>query len=148
MCLLWAKVQLLPGLLLMQPWFVPWEPVPSLWIPSQMRCKKHRHTHRYTLKQMFVKGCLPLSLCINVTLWPLVTWQCIKAGDKQQKHPSTSESADLTAEILAVPIGLKCHTFKIIRLKWIESAGLSPHEWTAETRWWRGMIMSPCSSQC
>ncbi len=95
----------------------------------------------HTPKQMFVKGHLPSSFCINISL--LLGGSVLEHKTNNRHIPPT-----LNPQIsLAVLPGLKCHTFKIIILKWIESAGLCPHEWTAETRWWGGMIMSLHGSQ-
>lgn len=121
----WAKEQSLPELLWEQPQFAPWEPILSPWIPFQMKCKTHTHTP----EQMFVKGHLPSSFCISTT------------PQRWEQKTNSREKTLLNPQISL--LGIECHTFKIIRLKWIESAGLSPHEQAAEIQWWGGMIMRP-----
>lgn len=86
-----------------------------------------KHTH--TPEQMFAKGHLPSSFCISTT--PRRWEQKTNSREKTLLNPQISL------------LGIECRTFKIIRLKWIESAGLSPHEQAAEIQWWGGMIMRP-----
>lgn len=92
-----------------------------------------KHTHRKA--DVCEKGHLPPSLCTN-----------------------TPEHQCLVRQRTNIPPSLNLHTLhrlryhvfflKIIRLKWIESAGLCSHEWTSGTGRWRGIIMSPQSSEC
>lgn len=116
----WAKEQSLPELLWEQPQFVPWELVLSPWIPFQMKCKTHTHRSRCLWKVT----CLRASVLVRLL-----------SGGSSRKKTLLNPQISL--------LGIECHTFKIIRLKWIESAGLSPHEQAAEIQWWGGMIMRP-----
>ena len=128
-----AREKSLPELLLMQPPSVPWEPVRSLWICSQTRCKTH--THRKA--DVCAKGHLPPNLCTNTP-----EHQCLVRQRTNISPPLESTHT---------PHRLRYHVLKkkkIIRLKWIESAGLCSHERTSGTERWRGIIMSPHSSEC